>query len=434
MIFLESLAVNEHNHLEIGGCDAVELAKTFGTPLFVMDEGLLREKCRRYRRALEEYYPGESIVAYAGKAFLTLAMAKLLDEEGLSLDVVSGGEMHTALQAKFPPQKLYFHGNNKTARELDTALEAGIGKIVVDSLPELDELLVRLQKHSTKAQVLLRIKPGVEAHTHDYIQTGQEDSKFGFGLTDGSALEAIDKILSHREYFELVGFHCHIGSQIFQLEPFGVAAEKMIDFMAQVYDRWGVAVAELDMGGGLGIRHNSEDNPPSIESFVQHISSAVEKASKEKGYPLPRLVLEPGRSIAGEAGITLYEVGVIKDVPGIRRYVSVDGGMMDNIRPALYEAAYEAVLANRANAEASEKVTVAGKACESGDILIKDALLPPVQQGDLLAVFSTGAYCYSMASNYNRNPRPPVVFVWDGQSRLVVRRETEEDLIALDQL
>ncbi len=434
MIFLEALSVNQDSYLEIGGCDTVELAKKYGTPLYVMDEELIREKCRRYTDALKEYYPGEGIVAYAGKAFLTLAMARLIHEEGLYLDVVSGGEIHTALKAGFPPEKLYFHGNNKTGEELEAALGVGVGKIVVDSVNELEDLLARFKKRSAKGRVLLRIKPGIEAHTHDYILTGQEDSKFGFGLADGSALEAVELVLSHKECFELVGFHCHIGSQIFQLEPFQLAAEKMVGFMAEVRDRWGYTAVELDLGGGLGIRHRRGDTPPSIDSFVENSASAVQKAAEERDFPLPRLVLEPGRSIAGEAGITVYEVGVIKDVPGIRRYVSVDGGMMDNIRPALYGAEYEAVLANRADEEPREIVTIAGKACESGDILIRDVLLPPISRGDLLAVFSTGAYCYSMASNYNRNPRPAVVFVSEGKSRLVVRRETEEDLTALDEL
>ncbi|MGI5875266.1 MAG: diaminopimelate decarboxylase [Dethiobacteria bacterium] len=432
MNFAGTMKVNKQGHLEIGGCDTVELATKFGTPLYILDEDMIRENCLRYLQALHQYYPHGKIV-YAGKAFLSLAMARLLDEEGLGLDVVSGGELYTALQAGFPASKLYFHGNNKTRDELKYALQNNTGTIVVDSMQELSEL-VRLSPlyGSKKTAVLFRIKPGITAYTHEFVQTGQDDSKFGFGLADGSIMDAIQIILKS-SHLELKGFHCHLGSQIFQLEPFRLAAKIMVNFIASVREKTGYLATELDLGGGLGIRYGQGDTPPSIEAFVKNIALAVKETAEKRKLPLPRLVLEPGRSIIGEAGTTLYRIGVIKDIPGIRRYVSIDGGMMDNIRPALYGARYHALLANKAAQDASEKVTIAGKACESGDILIKDIYLPRVESGDLLAVLSTGAYCYSMASVYNHNPRPAVIFVRDGEPRIIIRRETYADLIALNE-
>lgn len=424
--------VNDKQHLEIGGCDTVELAEKYGTPLYVMDETLIRENCRRYQNALKKLYPfGE--IFYAGKAFLIMAMAALVNEEGLGLDVVSGGELFTAGKAGFPPGRICFHGNNKSGEEIVQALQAGVGRIVVDSLPELEELLYLADKTGKRPVILLRIKPGIEAHTHGYIQTGQEDSKFGFGLQDEDTWKAIELSLQGNRKVELRGFHCHIGSQIFQTEPFALAVEAMFDFMVEVKAKTGFIASQLGMGGGLGIRYTKEDMPPSIETFVEFIATKVKSAAAKRSFPLPQLLLEPGRSIVGEAGITLYRVGAIKDIPGVRRYAAVDGGMADNIRPALYQAVYDAALANRAKEEPSEKVTIAGKACESGDILIQEVILPPVKKGDLLAVFSTGAYCYAMAGNYNRNPRPAVLFVRDGKARVVARRETYEDLIRLDQ-
>lgn len=431
MILAGTMKINYKQHLEIGGCDTVELAKQYGTPLYVMDEELIRENCRRYLRALKKYYPRGKII-YAGKALLVKAVVNLMEEEGLGLDVVSGGELYTALKAGFPSERIYFHGNNKSRRELEEALEAGIGRIVVDSMSELKELAELSREYRQKTPILIRVKPGIEAHTHDYIRTGQDDSKFGFGLAD--AFDATNFALDNGSFLELRGFHCHIGSQIFQLEPFRLAAGVMIKFMSDIRDKTGFIAPELDIGGGLGIRYRRDDRPPSIEAFVECVAGAVRKYALEHNYPLPEILLEPGRSIVGEAGITLYTVGVVKDVPGIRRFVSIDGGMTDNIRPALYGAVYEAALANKALQEPAEMVTIAGKACESGDLLIEDIHLPPVEKGDLLAVFSTGAYCYSMASNYNRNPRPAVIFVRNGKSRVIVRRETYEDLVSLDEI
>ena len=431
MILSGTMRINSKQHLEISGCDTVALAGEFGTPLYVMDEEQVRENCRRYLQTMQKKYPRGKIL-YAGKAFLVLAMAKLVAEEGLGLDVVSGGELYTALKAGFPAEHLYFHGNNKSRQELLEALEAKIGRIVVDSFSELQELQELSASRRQKVDVLLRVKPGIEAHTHDYIQTGREDSKFGLGFSE--AREAVRQILSATPNLELRGFHCHIGSQIFQLEPYCLAARAMLDFMSEVRTETGYVASELDLGGGLGIRYTQGDNPPSIETFVETVAATVQDEAEQRKYPLPELLLEPGRSITGEAGITLYRVGVIKEVPGVRCYVSVDGGMMDNIRPALYQAHYEAMIANKALQEPVKRVTVAGKACESGDLLIEDTCLPPVEKGDLLAVFSTGAYCYAMASNYNRNPRPPVVFVRNGKPRVVVRRETYGDLLALEEL
>lgn len=431
MIYSGNLQINSKQHLEIGGCDTVDLAAEYGTPLYVMDEGLIRENCRRYRQALQLCY-SRGRVLYAGKAFLTLAMAELIKEAGMGLDVVSGGELYLALKAGFPAKDIYFHGNNKSRVELQEALRAGVGRIVVDSLAELQELSALAQSQQQKTAILLRFKPGIEAHTHDYIQTGQDDSKFGLGFTE--ILQAVRITLNAAPFLELKGFHCHIGSQIFQLESYALAARSMLHLMSAVKKETGFVACELDMGGGLGIRYLQVDNPPSIETFVQVVAQAVKDAAAKEGYPLPALLLEPGRSIVGEAGLTLYRVGVIKDLPGIRRYVTVDGGMMDNIRPALYQARYTAVLANKAAREATQKVTVAGKACESGDLLIEHINLPPVEKNDLLAVLSTGAYCYALASNYNYHPRPAVVFVCNGQSRLVVRRETYADLIALHKI
>jgi len=431
MILSGNMQINSKGHLEIGGCDTVALAEKFGTPLYVMDEELIRNNCRRYLNALKENYPRGKIL-YAAKAFLVLAMAKLVQEEGLGMDVVSGGELYTALKAGFPSEHLYFHGNNKSEQELLDALEAKVGRIVIDSFSELETLRALTGSRQQKAAVLLRVKPGVEAHTHEYIQTGQIDSKFGLGLEE--AKEAVHMLLASAPYLELKGFHCHIGSQIFQLEPYRLAAQIMVKFISEVRRETGYIATELDMGGGLGIHYLKRDNPPSIETFVETVAGAVKEAAEKESFPLPELILEPGRSIVGEAGITLYRVGVIKDIPGIRRYVSVDGGMMDNIRPALYKSPYEALTANKASYNSLEKVTIAGKACESGDILIEDIELPPLEKGDILAVLSTGAYCYSMASNYNRNPRPAVIFVYRGKPRVVVRRETYEDLLAHDEL
>lgn len=426
-----TMRINGQGELEIGGCNCVDLAKRFGTPLYIVDEAFVRENCRRYKNAFALNYPAEFKVCYAGKAFLTLAMCQLVDEEGLCLDVASGGELFTALQAKFPPERIYMHGNFKTDEELKTAVKHKVGRIVVDCIEELERLNSIAADLNEIADILLRLTPGVEAHTHEYIRTGQIDTKFGFHIEEGIAFDAVEKALSLK-HLRLHGFHFHIGSQIFEVEPYRIALEQVFSFAKEVRSQTGFVMRELNLGGGLGVRYVPEDDPPSIEDFVAAICEAVKENVARFDFNLPTLVVEPGRSIVGEAGTTLYTIGVVKEIPKVRTYVSVDGGMSDNPRPSLYGARYFAVIANKANQPASKVVTVTGKHCES-DVLIKDIALAKPQPGDILAVFTTGAYHYSMASNYNRFPRPAVVFVKDGEAKLVVRRETYDDLLRCDQ-
>lgn len=432
MMLTGTMKINQKDHLEIGGCDVVDLASRYGTPLYIMDESLVRTRCRHYLQSMEKHYSNFEVI-YAGKAFLTTAMCRLLEEECMSLDVVSGGELYTALHAEFPSERIYFHGNNKTSPEIELALEAGIGRFIVDSFSELDLLDSLARKMDKRAEILLRVKPGVVPDTHHYIQTGQVDSKFGFGLSDGQALEAVEKCLGMK-HITLRGLHCHIGSQIFHTEPFVQTAHIMMSFLREIALTKNIQLMELNLGGGLGIRYLENDQPPSIDSLIGSMVEMVKSKASEYNYPLPKLMIEPGRSIVGEAGTSLYTIGTIKDVPGIRRYVSVDGGMSDNLRPALYNAKYEALVANKADHPRGEVVSIAGKACESGDMLIWDVDLPPLQRGDLLAILSTGAYTYSMANNYNRIPRPAVVFVRGGNSDLVVKRESYEDLVMNDMI
>jgi len=423
------MAVSPAGHLVIGGCDTVELAREFGTPLLVIDEACLRDRCRAFRQAF-----GPDNVLYAGKAFLMQAICRIVAEEGLGLDVVSGGELFTALSAGFPTEKLYFHGNNKAQEELEQALAAGVGRIVVDNFRELEllsALAVRNGDHPVG--VLLRLTPGIEAHTHEYIRTGQIDSKFGFALGNGQADEAVARVASSSR-LHMVGLHCHIGSQVFSLEPYAEAAAVMMDFAARVYRQTGLAVQELDLGGGFGIYYAEGDQPRAPEEYARAIKQVVAQKAAAHGLPEPRILVEPGRAIIGPAGTTLYTVGSIKEIPGMRKYVAVDGGMADNVRPALYQARYEALLANKADRAAEEKVSITGKCCESGDMLIWDIWLPRAAPGDVLAVSCTGAYCYPMASNYNRLPRPAVVLVRDGKAELIGRRETYADLLRLEVL
>jgi diaminopimelate decarboxylase len=420
--------VNARNHLEIGGCDAVELARRFGTPLYVMDEELIRANCRAYREAF-----AGGMVLYAAKTFLTRGMARLVEQEGLGLDVASGGELYTALAADFPPERIYLNGNNKSPAELEEALAARIGGIVADNLSELELLGQLAARRSKRPAILLRIAPGVQAHTHEYIQTGQMDSKFGLPLVGGIAAEGVRRALAD-PHLDLRGYHCHIGSQILALPSYEAAVRAMIRFAAEVWAATGYAPEILDLGGGLGVRYTAEDDPPAIAELAGTLRRAVAQEALAAGLSVPRVFVEPGRSIVGEAGTTLYTVGAVKDIPGVRRYVAVDGGMTDNPRVALYQAVYEAVVANRAADAPSQVVSVAGKCCESGDMLLWDVALPPVERGDLLAVFTTGAYNYSMASNYNRLPRPAVVLAGGGRARLLVARETYADLVRLDLL
>ncbi len=425
------LDVNDQGHLTIGGCDTVELAQQFGTPLYVMDESEIRRACASYRESIERYYDGKGLVAYASKAFSCKAICRVILEEGLGLDVVSGGELYTALSAGFPPEKLFFHGNNKTPQELREALECGVGYIVVDNVFELELLGELASSQGKTANILLRIKPGVDAHTHQFIRTGQIDSKFGFALETGEAMAAVERALSLTG-IHLKGLHCHIGSQIFDREPFEAAAEIMIGFLADIHDRWGRELEVLNLGGGFGIKYLSDHNPIPYDKYMEGISRVVKQACAQRGIATPLIVMEPGRSIVGAAGITLYTVGGVKEIPGIRTYVSVDGGMTDNPRYILYQSEYEALIANRADQPKDTVVTVAGRCCESGDLIGEGMPLQRTQPGDLMAVLSTGAYNYSMASNYNRVPRPAVVLVWNGTPRLVIRRECYEDLVRND--
>ncbi|WP_313641684.1 diaminopimelate decarboxylase [Paenibacillus sp.] len=422
--------INDAGHLEIGGCDVTELKAEYGTPLYILDEQLVRQRCREYMDAFKASGLGFQ-VAYASKAFSVMAMVRLADEEGLSLDVVSDGELYTALQAGFPAERIHFHGNNKTSEEIEMAIDAGIGCFVVDNLVEINLLQSIAARKEVKVKILLRVTPGVEAHTHEYTATGQTDSKFGFDIGNGSAYEAVKTAVSKKNLI-LLGVHSHIGSQIFETDGFQLAVERVATFARSVKEGLEVDFSVVNLGGGFGIRYVEGDTPLHVSEYVAAITDAVKTHFAGIYSALPEIWVEPGRSIVGDAGTTLYTVGSNKDIPGVRKYVAVDGGMTDNPRPALYQSKYEALLANRANDEATETVSIAGKCCESGDMLIWDVELPQAESGDLLAVACTGAYNYSMASNYNRLRRPALVFVQNGQSDLVVRRESYNDLIAND--
>lgn len=431
MLGWEHLDVNELGHLTIGGKDTVALAEEYGTPLYVMSEEAIRENCRLYRRSMERFYQGKGLVAYASKAFCCKAICRIVEEEGLGLDVVSAGELYTAKAAGFPMDKVIFHGNNKTPEELEMALEYKVGRIVADNLTELRTLDAMAAAKGVTAPVMLRVKPGIDAHTHNFIRTGQIDSKFGFALETGEALTAAKLALSAKN-LRLIGLHCHIGSQIFDIDPFCHAVKVMLEFMGLICRETGEALAELNLGGGFGIRYIPENDPVTYDRYMEKVATTVRNCCKKLGFPTPFILLEPGRSIVGAAGLTLYRVGEVKTIPGVRTYVSVDGGMGDNPRYALYQADYTFLAAARAGEPKTQVVTVAGKCCESGDLLGENVPLQEIAPGDLLAVLATGAYNYSMASNYNRNPRPPVVLVGEKETRTIVRRESLEDLIRND--
>ncbi|MBE6066548.1 MAG: diaminopimelate decarboxylase [Clostridium lundense] len=422
-----SMEIRE-NTLYIGGISTVELAKKYGTPLYVFDEGLMRSTCKDYYKYFK-VNESNNRVAYAGKAFLTLAMCKLIEEEGLCLDVVSGGELYTAMKANFPADKIYFHGNNKTLEEVEMGIDYGVSRFVVDNFYELEQINKIATRKNKVQKVLLRITPGIEAHTHDYIKTGQIDSKFGFTLSNEDALKGVNMALE-LPGIELAGLHCHIGSQIFDLSPYEDEVEIMMGFIKTIKDEFNYEIEELDLGGGFGIYYTEEDEPRSTKEYCETIINKADEVHKRLGIKLPMLTIEPGRSIVGNAGITLYTIGSTKNIQGVRKYISVDGGMGDNIRPALYNAKYECVVANRMENEKNDFVTIAGKCCESGDILINDTNIAESESGDILAMFTTGAYGYSMSSNYNKIPKAAVVFVKDGEARLVCKRQSYEDLIA----
>lgn len=413
--------------LTVGGRDVRDLAAEYGTPAYLLDEDDLRARCRDFRAA----FAGQDVY-YAGKAFLCRAVVRVVAEEGLHLDVCTGGELAVALSAGMPPERIGFHGNNKSVAELTRALDAGVGRIIVDSFDEIDRLTALARDRGARPRVLIRVTVGVEAHTHEFIATAHEDQKFGFSLAGGSAFEAAARILDEG-VLELRGLHSHIGSQIFDASGFEVSARRVLALQAQIRDARGVELPELDLGGGFGIAYTTQDDPAPAHDLAKRMSKIVDDECESLRLAVPHLSVEPGRAIVGPAVFTLYQVGTVKDVDGIRSYVSVDGGMSDNIRTALYDASYSATLASRLSAAPPILARVVGKHCESGDIVVKDEFLPAdVQPGDLLAVPGTGAYCRSMASNYNHVPRPPVIAVRDGAARVIVRRETEDDLLALD--
>ncbi|WP_346538461.1 diaminopimelate decarboxylase [Micromonospora sp. DPT] len=413
--------------LAVAGLGVRDIAAEYGTPLYVLDEDDLRSRCRDFRAA----FPDVDIY-YAGKAFLCRAVVRMIAEEGLHLDVCTGGELATALSAGMPPERIGFHGNNKSVAELTRALDAGVGRIILDSFTEIDRLTALARERGVRPGVLIRVTVGVEAHTHEFIATAHEDQKFGFSLAGGAAAAAAFKVLDEG-VLDLRGLHSHIGSQIFDASGFEVSARRVLALQAQIRDARGVELPELDLGGGFGIAYTTQDDPASPQDLAKRLRKIVDGECAAERLAVPHLSIEPGRAIVGPAVFTLYEVGTVKDVDGIRTYVSVDGGMSDNIRTALYDASYSATMANRASVAEPMLARVVGKHCESGDIVVKDEFLPAdVQPGDLVAVPGTGAYCRSMASNYNHVPRPPVVAVRDGRARLIVRRETEEDLLALD--
>lgn len=418
----------ENNKLNIAGVNADALSREYGTPLYVMDEQLIRDNCTRFYKAFKAE-AGKNKVAYAGKAFLTIAMCDIVKSEGLYLDVVSGGELYTASKANFPLEKVYFHGNNKSIDEIKMAIDLGVGTFVVDNLHEIEIINESAKVKGIIQRVLLRVTPGIEAHTHEYIKTGQIDSKFGFTTLNNELEKVISTALSLSN-IKLAGLHCHIGSQIFDLEPYKDAVAIMMSLIKNIKEKFSYDIEELDLGGGFGVYYNQGDKPKEIEEFCTMIIEEAEIKCREYGINHPILVIEPGRSIVANAGITLYTVGAIKDIPEVRKYVAVDGGMTDNIRPALYNAQYQCVVANNISEASTELVTIAGKCCESGDILLENIELPKVSSGDIVAFLSTGAYGYSMSNNYNKIPKAAVVLVREGSHRLICKRQTYEDMIS----
>ncbi len=429
-----SAKVNSHGFLEIGGCDVKTLVEQFGSPLYILDEETLRSACEQYRDAFRQYYPGESQVLYASKAWNCLAVCAIAASAGLGIDVVSGGELYTALTAGVNPDKIYLHGNNKSREELVLAIDSGV-TIVVDNWYELKNLVEigENSQPSTPAtqhpiRIMLRLTPGIECHTHEYIRTGHLDSKFGFDPND---LDEVFSFVSQQSSLNCVGLHAHIGSQIFERQPHQDLAAVMVQWLRKSRN-YGLNVTELNVGGGLGIKYIESDDPPSIQEWVKAICEVVQSACAAENLPLPKLLSEPGRSLIATACVTAYTIGSTKVIPEIRTYVAVDGGMSDNPRPITYQSVYRAVIANKISAPLTETVTIAGKHCESGDILIKNAQLPKTESGDILVVMGTGAYNYSMASNYNRLPRPAAVLVANGEANLILRRENYQDLIRQD--
>lgn len=431
MYVSDCISVNGKGHLTVGGCDTVALAEQYGTPAYIYDENEIRKNLREFRDSIDKYYGGNGLVVYASKAFCCKEMCRICNQEGTGIDVVSGGELYTALSVGFPAERIVFHGNNKTRAELEAAVENNVGRIVVDNIYELNTLNAIAASCGKTVGIMFRIKPGVDAHTHDFIKTGQIDSKFGFALETGEAMEAVIAAAGMSNV-KLRGLHCHIGSQIFDVDPFEHAAQVMLDLYKQIKDELGIEFEELNLGGGFGIKYLESDSPKPYGDYMAKVSKVVHERCEKLGLRTPFILIEPGRSVVGAAGLTLYTVGCVKEIPDIRTYVSVDGGMIDNPRYILYQAEYEIICANKANEERTQTVTVAGKCCESGDLIQEDTKIQQVVPGDILAVLSTGAYNYSMASNYNRIPRLPVVMVNNGESRIIVKRETYEQVAECD--
>ena len=420
------------NVLHIGGVNTLDLVKKYKTPLYVFDEELIRNKCREYIKSFKVKENGNK-VAYAGKAFLTKYMCKLVCEEGLCLDVVSGGELYTAYKAGMPMENILFHGNNKTVDEVKLGIELGVGRFVVDNFYELDLIEKFCLENNKTQKIYFRVTPGIDAHTHKYIRTGQIDSKFGFALINGDFYKAVEKVKQYKN-IELVGIHAHIGSQIFEIKPFLDEVEIMLKLLKEVNENNDdINLTEVDLGGGIGVYYTEEDKPKTISEFCEAIINKADEVCEELNIKRPTLLIEPGRSLVANAGSTIYTVGSIKEIKNVRTYVSVDGGMTDNIRPSLYQADYECGIVNKINNTGhNHKVTIAGKCCESGDILISDTEIGDINSGDILITTTTGAYGYSMASNYNKIPKNPVVFVQNGEDKLACKRQSYEDLLALE--
>lgn len=432
-----SYEVNDKNHITVGGVDSLELIKQYGSPLYVMCEETIRKRAQAYENAFKKYHPNH-LTVFASKSFNCQAICKLMEQEGLGLDVVSGGELYTAISAGFPADKIIFHGNNKPYDELEMAIENEIYAIMLDNFTELDMIQAIIDSGKVakkKINLMIRITPGIECHTHEYIKTGKLDSKFGFNIDDlETVINRIQKIQKSHSETHIRGLHAHIGSQIFETVPHHDTAEVLVKLYKEIKEKFDIEFESLNIGGGLGIKYLESDDPPSIDSWVKVVCESIQKFCKEHSVKEPCIMVEPGRSLVGPAGLTLYKVGNIKDIPGIRKYVAVDGGMADNARPIMYQADYQAQVANKAKDAESELVTIAGRYCESGDILIKDIKLAATKTGDFIAIYSTGAYNYSMASNYNRTTKPAVVLVRDGKSEIIVKRESYEDLVRLDKI
>ncbi len=430
MRFFGTSKTTDRGTLEIGGCDVKHLVEKYGTPLYVIDEEFVRNNCRFFKKSFTQKDFDTEII-YASKAFMNIAICKLIKEEGLSLDVVSGGELYTAIKAEFPAEKIYFHGNNKSVDELALALEAKTGRIVVDNADELNIIEELCKSLNTKTQILLRLNPGVDAHTHKYIQTSKNDSKFGESINADSTYKIVHTAI-RSQYIDLKGFHCHIGSQIFDETAYHSAVTNMIEFLSNIKQRFGFICSELNIGGGFGVYYTEQDKPMELDICLKGILQHIKAEIKKQNLTAPKVMIEPGRAIIANAGTTLYEAGGIKQTYGGKQYIFINGGMTDNLRTAMYDAKYEAVIANKLSDTETEIYTIAGKCCESGDIIIRDIKLPRAERGDIIAVLSTGAYNYSMASNYNKIPKPAVVFVKNNKARLVVKRETYEDIIRND--